>query len=86
MTRIREMPSGEGYADLVFIPRKRSDKPALVVELKYDKSAEGAIKQIKKRKYTQALSEYKGNILLIGINYNKETKAHECVIEKYKKE
>ncbi len=83
--RVREMPSGEGYA-LVFIPRKRSDKPALVMELKYDKSAEGAIGQIKKRKYTQALSEYKGNMLLVGINYNKETKLHECVIEKYEKE
>ncbi len=34
-TIIDEMPTGKGYADLVFIPRPCSDKPAMVVELKY---------------------------------------------------
>lgn len=79
-TLIREFPSGKGYADIVFLPRRRSGKPAMVVELKYNKSAEGAIEQIKTKGYAQALEEYKGNLLLVGINYDKETKEHSCVI------
>lgn len=55
----------------------------MVVELKYNKSAEGAIEQIKAKRYTQALEEYKGNLLLVGINYDKETKEHFCVIEEW---
>ncbi|MDE5717118.1 MAG: PD-(D/E)XK nuclease domain-containing protein, partial [Lachnospiraceae bacterium] len=62
-----------------------TDKPALVVELKYDKNAETAIKQIRERRYTQALEGYSGEILLVGINYDKEKKAHSCVIEKMEK-
>lgn len=80
-TLIRELPAGEGFADMVFLPKRRSKKPALVVELKWDKSAEGAIKQIKDRKYMAALEEYKGNVLLVGINYDKRTKEHQCKIE-----
>lgn len=79
-TVIRELPSGKGYTDIVFIPRKRSDKPAMVVELKYNKSAGGAIAQIKERQYTKTLEEYRGNLLLVGINYDKDKK-HSCVIE-----
>ena len=52
-TLIREMPMGKGFADIVFLPRKASEKPALIVELKWNKSAEGAISQIKKREYVQ---------------------------------
>lgn len=82
----RELASGKGFADLVFIPRKKfQEKPALVVELKWDKMVEGAINQIKKKEYCQSLEEYKGNILLVGVNYNKKTKVHECMIEEYKK-
>ena len=82
----REMAGGKGFADLVFLPRKKfQDKPALVVELKWDQSAEGAISQIKKKEYCQSLEEYKGNLLLVGVNYNKKTKVHECRIETYKK-
>ena len=55
----------------------------MVVELKWDKSAEGAISQIKDKKYVTALEEYKGNILLVGINYDRKTKEHQCKIEKY---
>ena len=73
-TLIREMPSGKGYADIVFLPRRYSTKPALVVELKYDQSAESAVAQIKDRRYPEALREYQGNILLVGISYNKEDK------------
>ena len=82
-TIIRELPAGEGFADMVFIPKRTSKKPALVVELKWDKSAEGAISQIKDKKYVTALEEYKGNILLVGINYDRKTKEHQCKIEKY---
>lgn len=83
-TLIRELPTGDGFSDMVFIPKRRSKKPALVVELKWDQSAEGAIEQIKNKKYVSALKEYKGNMLLVGINYDKKTKEHQCKIEKYK--
>lgn len=85
-TIYREFPTGKGFADMVYIPRKKfPEKPALVVELKWDKSAQGAISQIKQKQYCQSLTEYHGNILLVGINYNKETKEHECIIEQYNK-
>lgn len=57
----------------------------MIVELKYDKSAEGAIAQIKEKKYVESLKEYTGNLLLVGINYDKESKRHSCVIEKWKR-
>lgn len=85
-TLIRELPAGKGFADVIFLPRKHTDKPAMIVELKWDKSASGAIAQIKNKKYEGALDEYTGNLLLVGINYNKNSKKHECIIEKYHKE
>lgn len=82
----REFPTGKGFADMVFIPRKKfPDKPALVVELKWDKTAEGAIAQMKQRQYCQSLVEYQGSLLLIGVNYEKSTKEHTCQIEEYQK-
>ena len=78
----RELPAGKGYADLVFRPRKNNTNPALIVELKYDKSAEGAIEQIKKNQYSDCLKDYSGEILLVGINYDKDNKRHTCKIEK----
>lgn len=84
-TKIRELPTGKGFADLVYIPRKHSDKPAMIVELKYNKSAEGAIAPIKEKQYVEGLKEYQGNILLVGINYDKDSKKHTCVIERYAK-
>ena len=81
----RELAGGKGFADLVFIPRKRfADKPALVVELKWDKDAVGAIAQIKEREYCQSLEEYQGNLLLVGVNYDKKTQEHSCKIEEYR--
>mgnify|MGYP003266304745 CR=1 FL=1 len=78
----REFASGKGFADLVFIPRKKfQDKPAIVVELKWDKTAAGAIEQIKQKEYCRSLKDYRGNILLVGVNYSKKTKKHECIIE-----
>ena len=84
---IRELPTGRGFADVVFLPLPSSGKPALVVELKYDRTARAAIQQIKDRQYTQALEDYAGEILLVGINYDKEKKSapHSCVIEKLEK-
>ena len=81
---IRELPAGHGFADVVFLPRPFCKKPALLIELKYDQSADSAIRQIKDRQYLQALEGYSGEILLAGINYDKESKnkSHSCVIEK----
>lgn len=78
----RELPTGKGFADLVFIPRiNHPEVPPMIVELKWDKSARTALDQIKDKEYTEKLSEYAGKILLVGINYNKQTKEHECIIE-----
>ncbi len=83
-TQIREFPSGKGFADIVFLPRKKYlDKPAIVVELKWDKDANAAIKQIKDKRYVESLKDYTGKLLLVGINYDNETKKHECVIEEW---
>lgn len=81
-TLIREMPTGSRFADMVFLPKRSSLNPALILELKWDKTARGAISQIKK-KYVSALQEYKGNILLVGISYEKKSKKHQCRIKKY---
>ena len=83
----RELAGGKGFADLVFVPRKKfQEKPALIVELKWDKSVRGAIEQIRQKEYFESLKEYQGNMLLVGINYNIRTKDHECVIEELKKD
>ena len=80
----RELAGGKGFADLVFLPKKQFlDKPALVVELKWNQSAEGAIEQIRKKEYCQSLNEYHGNLLMVGVNYDKKTREHTCVIEKF---
>ena len=81
-TLVREMPAGNGFADMVFLPKRTSLNPAMVLELKWDKTAEGAISQIKSKRYVSALKEYKGNVLLVGINYEKKSKKHQCRIEK----
>ena len=82
----RELSTGKGFADLVFIPRKKfPDKPALIVELKWDKTAKGAIHQIKNKQYFGSLKEYQGNLLLVGINYDKDTREHQCEIEEFHK-
>ena len=89
-TTILELDSGKGYADIVYLPApKYPDKPALLIELKYDKTAGGAIEQIKRKSYPDRLEHYRGNILMIGINYDRDIpndkpsfKHHSCVIEK----
>ncbi|MGN0282916.1 MAG: AAA family ATPase [Prevotella sp.] len=79
----REYATGKGYADLVMIPRRNVLKPALVIELKNNHSANTAIDQIKRKNYPEKLSDYTDDILLVGINYDKESKQHTCKIEKY---
>lgn len=81
----RELPSGKGFADLTFIPRKGIDTPAMVIELKYNNSADNAIEQIKAKNYTEKLSAFSGEILLVGISYD-DSKGHSCVIEKIVKQ
>ncbi|MGN0415385.1 MAG: AAA family ATPase [Agathobacter sp.] len=84
---IREHPAGKGYADFIFKPRANAGwRPAMVVELKYNKSADTAIRQIKEKRYQGALSGYSDKILLVGINYDaegKDKKHHTCVIEDF---
>ena len=76
-----ELPSGKGFADMVFIPLPGSSRPAIVVELKYDKSADSAIDQIKRKEYPASLKGFSKQIILCGINYNKATSKHEVEME-----
>ena len=78
---VRELPTGKDYADLVYLPKPGVNKPALLIELKFDKSAQTAITQIKEKNYLQFFKDYKGEVLLVGINYSKDTKTHQCIIE-----
>ncbi len=82
---IRELPTGRGFADFVFIPKPEymKDYPALVVELKWNQNAQTAMQQIKERNYPMSIEPYTGNILLVAINYDKTKKSHQCMIEKY---
>ena len=81
---VRELPTGKGYADLVYLPKPGVNKPALLIELKFDKSAQTAITQIKEKNYLLFFKDYKGEVLLVGINYSKGTKTHQCIIERAK--
>lgn len=82
-----ELPGGDGFADIVYLPKKDSLMPALVIELKWNKTAEGAIAQMKDRRYPDAIRKFGSEILLVGINYDKDAPAgkrkHTCLIEKY---
>ena len=80
--KVEEMPSGKGLADVVFIPASFSRLPAMVIELKWNKTSGGAIEQIRLKKYTASLKPYEGNIILVGINYDESTGNHTCMIEK----
>lgn len=82
--KFEELPAGDGYADIVYFPKKATTLPALVIELKWKKSAQGAIDQIKEKNYPEALRGYGGDVLLVGINYNavNDKREHTCVIEK----
>ena len=77
----RELAGGKGFADLVFVPRKHVENPAMIVELKWDQSAQTALDQIREKKYDKALKGYHGRLLLVGINYRKAEKTYTCRIE-----
>ncbi|HCM91868.1 MAG TPA: AAA family ATPase [Lachnospiraceae bacterium] len=80
-----ELPAGTGYADIVYLPKHESDWPALVIELKWNKSVEGAIDQILRKEYPKALEGYGSSILLVGISYDKDAsdglRKHSCRIQ-----
>ena len=78
----REYASGKGFADIVLIPRKNVDSPAIILELKVNKDADSAIDQIRRKQYPAKVQEYSGDILLVGINYDRNTKQHSCQIER----
>ena len=80
----RELASGRGFADFVYIPKPqyREYYPALVVELKWNQSVESAMNQIHAKKYFESIEDYTDNLLLVGINYDKKSKEHSCKIEK----
>lgn len=83
----REFPTGKGFADMVYIPRKKyPEKPAIVVELKWNQDTETLISQIREKEYCKSLEDYRGKILLVGINYDRKTRKHQCRIEEENKE
>ena len=83
-TVIKEMTTGKGFADVVFIPLYRGD-PAMVIELKRNDCTESALNQIRQKQYFDSLQHYKGSMLLIGINYDEKEKTHTCAIERVEK-
>ena len=80
----RELQSGKGSADLIYVPKRNMHLPILLIEFKYGQNAEDAIKQIKEKEYFSRYrdGDYPNDVLLIGINYNPKTKEHQCLIEK----
>lgn len=85
--RFEELAAGRGYVDILFIPKSTSEKPALLMELKWDKSAKGAVTQIRDKDYTRFARQfgYEGDLLLVGINYSTKTGKHTCKIEGFRK-
>lgn len=81
-----ELPAGNGYADVVYLPKYDSDYPILVIELKWNQEVKTAIQQIKDRHYPDSFKGYGRDILLVGITYDKDAPAgnrkHICKIEK----
>lgn len=84
-TIVKEMTTGKGFADVVFIPFVEN-YPAMVIELKRNNSAESAISQIREKRYFDSLSHYHGDLLFVGINYDEKEKTHRCKIEQFRKE
>ena len=83
--KVEELPSGKGIADVVYLPKRNSMLPALVVELKWNKTSEGAIRQIMEKNYPAVLEGYGGEVVMAGINYDVEKKVHSCLIERIRK-
>ena len=77
----RELQGGEGFADLVFVPRTGNHNPAMIVELKWNQTTGSALEQIKGRNYIRCLKDYHGKVLFVGVNYDKKSKKHTCQFE-----
>ena len=85
-TVIKEASAGKGIADVLYIPINSDDEhPAVIVELKYERSTSKALEQIKNKEYFRPFDDYKGKILLVAINY-KKNKTHSCRITEWVKE
>ena len=80
--KVEELPTGHGIAYVVFIPKRDTSLPAMIVELKWNETADSAIKQIKEKRYPTILEDYVGEMVLVGINYNEKSKKNSCKIEK----
>ena len=78
---IEELPSGRGVADIVYLPKRSSSAPALVVELKWNRTPDAALRQIRDKDYPALLEDWGGETLLVGIDYDEKTKRHTCKIE-----
>ncbi len=78
----REEQAGKGRADLIYEPAIKGTTPLILIEFKYDGSAEEAINQIKSQEYFKRYSGQYRNIIIVGINYSTKTKDHQCLIEK----
>ena len=76
MNPVLELPSGKDFADVIYLPKRERSVPALVVELKWNQSAKGAIAQMKEKGYADWVKGYTGDVLLVGVNFRKETKEH----------
>lgn len=83
--KCEEVATGEGYADMVYIPKPGKGVPMLLVELKWNKDADTAISQIKEKGYARGLKDFGSEILLVGISYDKDSKVYECQIEKWQR-
>ena len=81
----KELTTGKGFADVVYVP-VYPDIPAMIIELKRNDCTESAINQIKEKKYSERLSNYTGNLLFVGINYDEKDKTHTCRIERFVKD
>ena len=82
----KELSTGKGFADLVYVPVVKSpEHPAIIIELKHNQSTGKALQQIQSRQYFDALENYKGNLIFVAINYDKETKKHKCEITEWEK-
>ena len=79
---VRELPAGRGFADVVFVPWRNVDLPAIVIELKWKKEAVTAIDQIRQKNYPAPLRDYVGEVSLCGVSYEKNEKEHTCIIER----
>ncbi len=81
--KLEELASGEGYADIVYLPKQGEGVPALLVELKWNKNADTAIRQIKEKGYAEGVKDFGGELLLVGISYDRDSREYVCRIEKW---